>query len=64
MYYPQPLHLAAPCQELGWKAGSLQVAEQAANETVAIAFYYEMSEDQIVSVLSVFEQLVQQGNLA
>jgi dTDP-4-amino-4,6-dideoxygalactose transaminase len=64
VYYPQPLHLSAPCQKLGWKAGSLPVAEKAANETVAIAFYPEMSEDQIVSVLSAVEQLVQQGDLA
>jgi len=44
-YYPCPLHLAAPCQKLGWKAGTLPVAEQAVNETVAVAFYPEMTEE-------------------
>lgn len=63
VYYPQPLHLSAPCQELGWKAGTLPVAEQAAHETVAIAFYPEMTEEQIVAVLEAVKSLVQQGVL-
>jgi dTDP-4-amino-4,6-dideoxygalactose transaminase len=63
VYYPQPLHLSAPCRELGWKAGSLPVSEQAANETVAIAFFPEMTEEQIVTVFDAVEQLVKQGGL-
>lgn len=51
IYYPQPLHLAAPCRELGWQEGSLPVAEQASRETLALPLYPEMTDEQIEAVI-------------
>ncbi len=53
VYYPQPLHLAEPCRELGYKEGDFPVAEQASLETVAIPVYPEMSDEQIAYVLEI-----------
>ena len=39
VYYPQPLHLAEPCKELGYQAGSLPVSEQASHETLALPLF-------------------------
>jgi dTDP-4-amino-4,6-dideoxygalactose transaminase len=53
IYYPQPLHLAEPCRELGYKEGDFPVAERASLETVAIPVYPEMSDEQIAYVLEI-----------
>lgn len=52
VYYPQPLHLTAPCQDLGWHPGSLPVSEQASRETLALPLYPEMTADQKEFLLS------------
>jgi dTDP-4-amino-4,6-dideoxygalactose transaminase len=52
IYYPQPLHLAAPCRALGWQEGTLPVAEQASRETLALPLYPEMTDEQINRVIS------------
>ncbi len=52
VYYPQPLHLSAPCRELGWIEGTLPVAEQAARETLALPLYPEMTDEQINAVIT------------
>jgi len=52
VYYPQPLHLSAPCRELGWVEGTLPVAEQAARETLALPLYPEMTDEQINAVIT------------
>ena len=51
VYYPQPLHLAEPCKELGYKAGDFPVSERASEETIAIPVYPEMTTEQIEFVL-------------
>lgn len=51
IYYPQPLHLAAPCRALGWQEGTLPVAEQASRETLALPLYPEMTDEQIDTVI-------------
>jgi dTDP-4-amino-4,6-dideoxygalactose transaminase len=53
VYYPQPLHLAEPCRELGYKEGDFPVAEKASLETIAIPVYPEMSDEQIAYVLEI-----------
>ena len=53
VYYPQPLHLAEPSKELGYKEGDFPVAERASLETVAIPVYPEMSDEQIAYVIEV-----------
>ena len=50
VYYPQPLHLAAPCRALGWREGSLPVSEAASHETLALPLYPELTEEQVETI--------------
>jgi len=52
IYYPSPLHQLEPYQNPGDNPGSLPEAERAAQETLAIPLYPEMTEDQIEAVAS------------
>ena len=56
VYYPQPLHLAAPCRPLGWREGTLPIAEKASQETVALPLYPEMTSEQVAAVLKAVEE--------
>jgi dTDP-4-amino-4,6-dideoxygalactose transaminase len=58
VYYPQPLHLSAPCRALGWHEGSLPVSEQASQETLALPIYPEMSAEQVSGVLQAVGRLL------
>ncbi|MHB8132770.1 MAG: DegT/DnrJ/EryC1/StrS family aminotransferase [Anaerolineaceae bacterium] len=52
VYYPQPLHLAVPCRDLGWKVGDLKFSEIASRETLAIPLFPNMLDYQINVVLN------------
>jgi dTDP-4-amino-4,6-dideoxygalactose transaminase len=52
VYYPLPLHLAQPCQELGFKEGDFPEAERASRETLALPLYPELKEDQQERVIA------------
>lgn len=58
VYYPQPLHLAEPCIDLGYKAGQFPVSEQASTELLALPMYPELSNVQIDRVIEVVKSIV------
>jgi dTDP-4-amino-4,6-dideoxygalactose transaminase len=52
VYYPLPLHLVEPYRDLGYGPGAFPEAERAAEETLAIPLFPEMTADQIEAVAS------------
>jgi len=56
VYYPQPLHLMEACRPLGYQKGDFPVAEAAAETSLAIPLYPEMSEEQQDACVEVLER--------
>lgn len=57
VYYPVPLHRQDCFEVLGYKEGSMPISEAAANETLALPIYPELTESQlqyVVDTLNVF----------
>lgn len=58
VYYPQPLHLADPCRDLGYTEGDFPIAEKASLETIAIPVYPDMSDELIAYVLETVKKIL------
>lgn len=58
VYYPYPLHLLPALSNLGHKEGDFPVAESAAQRTLAIPIYPEMTSAQVDRVVSALQQAV------
>jgi len=55
VYYPLPLHLQPAFSYLGLKAGDLPVAEQAAQDVLALPMFPELTEPDLLVVESIAE---------
>ncbi len=49
--YPQMFHLADPCRLYGYQPGDFPIAEKVSHETLSIALYPEITEQQVNSVM-------------
>jgi dTDP-4-amino-4,6-dideoxygalactose transaminase len=58
VYYPQPLHLAAPSRAYGTGEGQCPVAERCSDRLLALPLFPEMTGAQIEEVLATMQQIV------
>jgi dTDP-4-amino-4,6-dideoxygalactose transaminase len=58
VYYPVPMHLQGMFRKFAGTAGSLPVAEKAANEVLSLPIYAELTADQVARVAAALRQAV------
>lgn len=63
VYYPVPLHLQEVHADLGYRRGSLPVAENVADRCVSIPMFPELSELEQSQVVQVLQQVVVSGSM-
>lgn len=58
VYYPLPPHLSIPCQTFGYREGDFPQAEKAANETLALPLYPELTVEQQDRVINAVKEFM------
>ena len=58
VYYPVPMHLQECFVHFGYKKGDFPASEAAANETLALPVYPEVSEEQVEYVVTSLSQFL------
>jgi dTDP-4-amino-4,6-dideoxygalactose transaminase len=59
VYYPQPLHLAAPCRSLGYREGEFPVSVKASRELLALPLYPELTNSQVEEICAEVVKVIQ-----
>ena len=60
IYYPIPFHLQECFLDLGYKKGDFPISEFAANSSIALPIYPELSDGQLVFVVETFKKFFNQ----